>query len=211
MPVGDRATGAGARITLRARVALVSMRLVAWLSRSTGRGAGSIIGGRVALVISQGLIGALARGLEIAVGSGTNGKTTTTRLLVEALGGADEVATSPAGSNMHAGIVTALGRRTRFSRAVLEVDEGYLPQIIAELDPAVVVLLNLSRDQLDRVGEVRMIANRWREALGHSSGAVVANADDPLVVYAASSAARVYWVGMGNPWRLDAYHCPNCD
>jgi len=199
------------RLALRARVALLAMHFASWLSRKTGHGDGSIIGGRVALLISPKLIGVLARHLEIAVVSGTNGKTTTTRLLAEALGGTDEVATSQTGSNMHAGIVTALGRSAHYSRAVLEVDEGYLPQIIAELDPAVVVLLNLSRDQLDRVGEVRMIANRWRVALGDATGAVIANADDPLVVFAASSAARVHWVGMGGSWRLDAYHCPNCN
>lgn len=187
------------------------MRLTAALSRRTGRGDGSIIGGRVALVIYPDLIRALARKMEIAVVSGTNGKTTTTRLLTEALGGTDEVATSETGSNMHAGIVTALGRGARSDTAVLEVDEGYLPRIIAELDPKVIVLLNLSRDQLDRVGEVRMTANRWRHALGDATGVVIANADDPLVVYAASAAGRVVWVGMGGLWRLDAYHCPRCD
>ena len=209
--IGDGVTTSSKSIVVRARFALLAMHFAAWLSRRTGRGDGSIIGGRIALLIYPGLIAALASHLEIAVISGTNGKTTTTRLLVEALGGTDEVATSQTGSNMHAGIVTALGRRAHYSKAVLEVDEGYLPQIIAELDPAVVVLLNLSRDQLDRVGEVRMIANRWREAIGGASGVVIANADDPLVVFAASSGARVHWVGMGNPWRLDAYHCPNCN
>jgi len=200
--IGDTHDSQPRRLALRARAALLTMHLAAGLSRGTGRGDGSIIGGRAALIIYPELIAALAKGLEIAVISGTNGKTTTTRLLVEALGGTDEVATSPTGSNMHAGIVTALGRRGRFTRAVLEVDEGYLPQIIGEMNPEVVVLLNLSRDQLDRVAEVRMIANHWRAALGDATGAIVANADDPLVVF--------YWVGMGSPWRLDAYHCPNC-
>jgi len=194
----------------RARVALIAMHIAGALSRLTGRGDGSIIGGRVALLIYPDLIAALAGDREIAVVSGTNGKTTTTRLLTEALGGIRVVATSPTGSNMNAGIVTALGRRKGYARAVLEVDEGYLPQIIAQLDPKVIVLLNLSRDQLDRVGEVRMIANRWRSAIGEASGAIIANADDPLVVFAASAAGRVHWVGMGSIWRGDAYHCPNC-
>jgi CobQ-like glutamine amidotransferase family enzyme len=112
---------------------------------------------------------------------------------------------------MPAGIVTALGARGFAKTAVLEVDEGYVPQLIDELHPSVIVLLNLSRDQLDRVGEVRMIANRWRQALNDTAAIVVANADDPLVAYAASSAARVFWVGMGSSWHRDAYHCPNCD
>jgi CobQ-like glutamine amidotransferase family enzyme len=75
----------------------------------------------------------------------------------------------------------------------------------------VVVLLNLSRDQLDRVSEVRMVANRWRRALSEIETTVVANADDPLVVWAAGTAAKVIWVSAGLLWRGDATGCPACD
>ena len=75
---------------------------------------------------------------------------------------------------------------------MLEVDEGYLGQLMEETRPAVVVLLNLSRDQLDRIAEVRMLADGGASArvLGQPAGApgkVVANADDPMVVWAASA------------------------
>ena len=94
---------------------------------------------------------------------------------------------------------------------MLEVDEGLLPKAVAGLHPSVVLLLNLSRDQLDRIGEVRIHAQRWRAALeGAPSTAVVANSDDPLVVWAAGLARQVTWVGTGQRWRLDAYSCPNC-
>src|SRR4029077_8304572 len=73
-------------------------------------------------------------------------------------------------------------------------------------------LLNLSRDQLDRVGEVRMVAARWRAALtGVTDTTVVANADDPLVVWGAQSASRVVWVAAGQLWRQDAVGCPVCE
>jgi UDP-N-acetylmuramyl tripeptide synthase len=71
-------------------------------------------------------------------------------------------------------------------------------------------LLNLSRDQLDRSNEVRMIATRWQGALAGVSGTVVANADDPLVVYGAQSASSVLWVAGGMRWRFDAAGCPVC-
>jgi UDP-N-acetylmuramyl tripeptide synthase len=94
---------------------------------------------------------------------------------------------------------------------VLEVDEGHLPRAIAETRPIAAVLLNLSRDQLDRVGEVRRHADRWREALSKSPGTtVVANADDPLVVWAAQGASEILWVGTHHGWRSDATSCPAC-
>ena len=75
-----------------------------------------------------------------------------------------------------------------------------------------VVLLNLSRDQLDRTNEVRMVAGNWRAALAAAPHAtVVANADDPLVVWAAGAAAKVRWVAVGLGWQLDAVGCPSCE
>ena len=64
--------------------------------------------------------------------------------------------------------------------------------------PKVVVLLNLSRDQMDRAAEIWLLARRWREALAHAPGCrVVANADDPLVAWAASSAPAGHLGGRG--------------
>ena len=95
------------------------------------------------------------------------------------------------------------------ARAVLEVDEVYLPRVLAATSAAAVVLLNLSRDQLDRTNEVRMVAGRWRAALAAAPHThVVANADDPLVVWGAGAARDVHWVGAGLRWQLDAVGCP---
>jgi lipid II isoglutaminyl synthase (glutamine-hydrolysing) len=144
--------------------------------------------------------------------TGTNGKTTTTRLVTVGLcAGGDAVVSNETGSNMPPGLVAALAGSTA-PRAALEVDEGYLPRVLTATGAAAVVLLNLSRDQLDRTNEVRMVAGRWRAALAAAPHThVVANADDPLVVWGAGAARHVHWVGAGLRWRLDAVGCPSCE
>ena len=195
----------------RARVAAGAAVTVSAASRWLGRGEGSVIGGRVGLLLEPELLGQLAAGRPVALVSGTNGKTTTTRLLAAALARAGPVATSTAGANLPPGLAVALARSPAGAPAVLEVDEAYLGAVGQAVAPRVVALLNLSRDQLDRVGEVRMVANRWRRALPGLETTVVANADDPLVVWAAGAAAKVVWVAAGLLWQSDAVGCPACD
>ncbi|MGA2037157.1 MAG: MurT ligase domain-containing protein, partial [Acidimicrobiales bacterium] len=196
----------------RARLAGRAALYVSSVSRRLHLGGGSVIGGRVGLMIDPELLGVLARGRTVALVSGTNGKTTTTRLLAAALGGPSRVATSTAGANLPSGLVTALIASAPEAPAVLEVDESYLANVADAVEPAVVALLNLSRDQLDRVSEVRMVAARWRAALvGRERTVVVANADDPLVAWAALGAPRVVWVAAGQLWHADAVGCPACE
>ncbi|HYA68936.1 MAG TPA: Mur ligase family protein, partial [Acidimicrobiales bacterium] len=181
-------------------------------SRRLHLGGGSVIGGRVGLFIDPDLLRALGATRRVALVSGTNGKTTTTKLLAAALGGPPGVATSPTGANLPAGMATALASAPPRATAVLEVDEGYLGWAAEALAPEVVVLLNLSRDQLDRMNEVRMVAARWRAMTkGLRAATVVANADDPLVAWAAGPSARVIWVAGGQRWRQDAVGCPACE
>ena len=112
---------------------------------------------------------------------------------------------------MPAGHVAALASARSAPLAALEVDEAYLAQVLDEVHPEVVVLLNLSRDQLDRMSEVRMLAQRWQDALfEYPETLVVANADDPLVAFAARRAAKVCWVAGGLAWSEDATGCPAC-
>jgi lipid II isoglutaminyl synthase (glutamine-hydrolysing) len=200
-----------ASLPVRTRVAVGAGLAVAGLSRRVGTGEGSVIGGRVLLAVDRGALERLAAGRTIALVSGTNGKTTTTRMLAAALETRGAVVTNSTGANLMSGLVTTLAKGDAAAPAVLEVDEGLVPKAVAVLHPSVVLLLNLSRDQLDRIGEVRIHAQRWRAALEAApSTTVVANADDPLVVWAAGLARRVTWVGTGQRWRLDAYSCPNC-
>jgi len=196
---------------LRARLAAGAVVAVSGVSRRLGLGGGSVIGGRVGLLVEPELLARLAAGRLVALVSGTNGKTTTTHLLAAALGGAGAVATSAAGANLPPGLAVALAGAPAGTPAVLEVDEAYLGMVAEATGPRVVVLLNLSRDQLDRVSEVRMVAERWRRALAGVETTVVANADDPLVVWAAGTAAKVIWVAAGGLWQGDAGGCPSCD
>ncbi len=195
---------------MRSQLALVATRAVNATSRRLGRGAGTVAGGRAGLAVDPLLLEHLSLSRQIALVTGTNGKTTTTRLLTVALG--EGVISNETGSNMPPGHVAALAGDRSAAQAVLEVDEIYLPRVLAATRAGCVVLLNLSRDQLDRTNEVRMVAGRWRAALAaapHTT--VVANADDPLVVWGAGAAAHVKWVGAGLGWRLDAIGCPSCD
>ncbi len=202
-------------IPMRTRVAALAVHGVNVLSRVSGRGSGTVAGGRVGLALDPAIIRNLTAGKTVALVSGTNGKTTTSRLLVAALGGGHDhsVAWNDTGANMPAGHVAALVHRPRARIAVLEVDESYLDHLLEVTRPEVVILLNLSRDQLDRVAEVRLLAERWRKAFEGQDGdgpVVVANADDPMVVWAAGPARRIWWVGAGQVWREDAVGCPAC-
>lgn len=197
----------------RTRLAAALGEVTSATSRLLGRGGGSVIGAKVTLALAPKALDELAAGRRIAVVSGTNGKSTTTALLAAACSaGGHTVASNIEGSNLRSGIVALLGsRRARGTDlAVLEIDELTLPSLLPSFDAPVVVLLNLSRDQLDRFGEVRTVAASWRKALGAQAVTVVANADDPLVVYGAGTATDVTFVGVGLRWRQDAASCPNC-
>lgn len=196
---------------LRARAAVAIGRAIAGASRIVHLGSGSVIGGRVSLALEPDLLARLTAGRVVVLVSATNGKTTTTRLLTAALGRDREVVSNSLGANMPPGHVAALGGADPTATAVLEVDERWLPKVMAATRPTVVVLLNLSRDQLDRSHEVRKVAERWRAALTETPPrCVVANADDPLVAWAATGSPDVRWVGTGAGWRGDAVGCPAC-
>jgi UDP-N-acetylmuramyl tripeptide synthase len=165
--------------------------------------------GYVALKFAPKLLDDALRDRRVCFVSGTNGKTTTTALIAAAMG--PSTISNRDGANLPAGWATALLDAPPAAPAVLEVDEAYLPAALSHATAAVVVLLNLSRDQLDRHSETRMLAQRWRDALARFPKArVVANVDDPLVVYAAESANDVTWVEGGAYWHVDATTCPSC-
>jgi lipid II isoglutaminyl synthase (glutamine-hydrolysing) len=197
---------------MRARLATTVGGAAATVSRLAGKGDGSVIGGIIGLRLEPDLLSLLATGRQVVLVTGTNGKTTTTRLITAALGSCGQkIASNVYGANMEAGLTSALSREPDAPFAVLETDEKYIPAMIKATQPKVVVLLNLSRDQMDRAAEIWMLARRWRQALAAAPGtSVVANADDPLVAWAASSASSVSWVAAGQRWREDSWCCPHC-
>ena len=169
---------------------------VGTLSRRLGRGGGSVIGGRAILAVDPHALGHLAAGHAVGVVSGTNGKTTTTSLLCSALATAGPVVTNLLGANLPPGLAAALAAGPPGAPAALEVDEAWLGRVVDATAPRVAVLLNLTRDQLDRNNEVRRLAAAWRTIFaGRVGTAVVANADDPLVAWAAGAAPDVCWGG----------------
>jgi len=161
--------------------------------------------------------------LKFARRAAENGEGETLGLLTEALDHAER-ATAELRELAHGILPEALtrgGLRTGLdalaSRMPLPVKNsvsvGRLSAVVEATRPEVVVLLNLSRDQLDRMEEVRSTASRWREGLSLDAAArttVVANADDPIVVAAVPENAKTVWVGAGLRWRDDAATCPWC-
>lgn len=198
------------KMTVRGRAALGAGGAARWASRVTGRGAGAMIGGLVAMTLDRSILRQLGRGRRTVIVTGTNGKSTTTRMLAAALSTtARDVATNSEGANMDAGLVAALSAARTAPLAALEVDEMHVPHISDALDPTAIVLLNLSRDQLDRVGEINHIERTLRSGLARHPGAVVvANCDDVLVTSAAYDCPKVVWVAAGGSWANDSVSCP---
>jgi len=197
---------------LRLSLAARAGALASQLSQAAGKGRGETIQGRVILGIEPDALQKLSVGRDIILVSGTNGKTTTTAFLARILSdGTDEnVSTSEFGANMSAGIATVLAARPRNRYVVLECDELYLPAMCAALRPKVVVLLNLSRDQLHRTGEVRKVANLWRGSFTGDEMTFVINRDDPFLEYAVADAGHVLRVTFGGRKHPDAATCPSC-
>src|SRR6201993_4773434 len=196
-------------VTARARVALAAGATARWAARVTGRGAGAMIGGLVAMTLDRSLLRQLGEGRRTVLVTGTNGKSTTTRMTSAALAALGAVATNSTGANMDAGLIAALASARDAEYAALEVDEMHLPHVADAVSPRVMVLLNLSRDQLDRVGEINAIEQALRQGLArHPDAVVVANCDDVLMTSAAYDCPNVVWVAAGGGWANDSVSCP---
>jgi lipid II isoglutaminyl synthase (glutamine-hydrolysing) len=174
-----------------------------------------MIGGLVAMTLDRSILRQLGAGRRTVVVTGTNGKSTTTRMAAAALatmgpkGPQSRVATNAEGANMDAGLVAALAADRSAGLAALEVDEMHVPHVSDAVDPSVVVLLNLSRDQLDRVGEINVIERTLRAGLArHPNAVVIANCDDVLMTSAAYDSPNVVWVAAGGAWANDSVSCP---
>jgi lipid II isoglutaminyl synthase (glutamine-hydrolysing) len=168
-----------------------------------------MIGGLVAMTLDRSILRQLGAGRRTVVITGTNGKSTTTRMTAAALGTLGPVATNAEGANMDAGLVAALAADRGAALAALEVDEMHVPHVLDAVEAAVIILLNLSRDQLDRVGEINVIERTLRAGLArHPTAIVVANCDDVLMTSAAYDCPNVVWVAASGAWANDSVSCP---
>ena len=178
-------------MNLRLAAAIVAGKAVGAAARRSGRG-GTALPGLVAARIDRDLVASLGRQIPRRVlVTGTNGKTTTSRMVASVLESAGlECLHNREGSNMVRGFASTLlqqagpgGKLRRHDVGLFETDEATLPAAVDALDPEVIAFTNLFRDQLDRYGEVDSVAQIWREALARADRrcTLVLNADDPLV------------------------------
>src|SRR3954470_18331672 len=160
-------------------------RAVGALSRSSGRGGGTTLPGRLLVRMAPDAIDRLAESLDRGSGgvSSTNAKTTTAGMIASILAvSGREPVHNRAGSNMHWGVATALLEQSG-DEGLFELDEAWLPRVAPHLRPRLLVLGNLFRDQLDRYGELERLADEWAALVGRLEGSCefALNADDPLV------------------------------
>lgn len=222
MPPNLATPAATATLPLSSRVRLWAATRIgdaaAIASRLAGRGSGASVRGQILTRLAPDAFAQLLQGRRIVAISGTNGKTTTTHLLAAAVRAglgpdANRLVTNADGANLHYGIASALSQQRHADIAVIETDERVVSDMIGNARPELLVLLNFSRDQLDRHHEIKALGRSWRvalEAAGAAGPTIVANSCDPLVVWAAGTAARVIWVETATVWSADAALCPAC-
>jgi UDP-N-acetylmuramyl tripeptide synthase len=217
------------------------VRAAGALSRLARRGGGTTLPGKLLWKLDPGAIDELAARLpqgSVAV-SATNGKTTTTAMVAEILRPHLRVAHNDSGANLVSGVASTLLRARGAELGLFEVDEGALAEVVRRVRPKALLLGNLFRDQLDRYGELELVAGRWRDALaGRDDVVTVVNGDDPQVGSLARPGGRVFGlddprvarpalqhaadskfcIRCGTPYtyaaayvgHLGDYRCPNC-
>jgi UDP-N-acetylmuramyl tripeptide synthase len=215
---------------MRRTAAVWAGKATATLSRITRRGGGTTLPGDIARAIDPDVLRKLSKDLThgSAVITGTNGKTTTARLISWMLEGAGHrVVTNRAGANLIFGATAAAldsagaDGRLRGDWGVFEIDEASLKFAIDEIQPRVAIVLNLFRDQLDRYGELESIAKKIESALTEmpEGGRALLNADDPRVAEIGLNLPNPpLWFGLDDtsvaarelPHAADARTCPRC-
>ena len=228
------------RLPVPLAVEIAAARAVAGLSRAVGAGGGTTVPGKLLWKLDPGAIDLLAARLPVgsAVLSATNGKTTTAAMAADILRGRYRLAHNRSGANLLSGVASTLLSAGDAELGLLEVDEGALPEAVERVHPRVICLGNLFRDQLDRYGELELVAERWRAAVSSLPPDVrlVVNADDPqlsLFEHATTfgiddpsvgrhalqhASDSTHCVRCGTPYdyaaayigHLGDYHCPNC-
>ncbi|HLF71379.1 MAG TPA: MurT ligase domain-containing protein [Dehalococcoidia bacterium] len=200
----------------RTIAAVFASKAAAIATRAVGRGGGTALPGLIALRLDEGIVYSAASrlGKGCVLITGTNGKTTASRLIAAtARESGLDVTANTSGSNLMRGLASTLGpihfdlgyKQYSANRlGVFEVDEAVVPAALVALRPRVAVFTNLFRDQLDRYGEVEAVAQRWREALAAAPAdlRLVLNADDPAVAGLGEGREHVTYFGVDDK-RLD--------
>ena len=215
------------KITLRAIMAIALCKFLRALSRLLHRG-GTAMPGYWAIKLCPTLLSTLSVEVRTVAVTGTNGKTTCSRMIEEAFRNAGyDYFANRSGANLMSGITTefvmncTLGGRMKKHYAVIECDEAAARTVFAQLQPEVIVVTNLFRDQLDRYGEITHTLNNIRHGIhGVRSATLCLNADCSLTASLAEdeSGHRIWWYGIDQSAELravqtllsDASHCIHC-
>jgi lipid II isoglutaminyl synthase (glutamine-hydrolysing) len=207
---------------VRLQLEIALARAAGRVSRLAGRGGGTTLPGKILATLDPAALGMLAARLPrgSALVSATNGKTTTAAIVSEILGGRVRLAHNRAGANLVSGVASALLAAPDAELGLFEVDEGAFPDVAGRVRPHAVCLGNLFRDQLDRYGELELVAERWRSALVHlgPAASIVVNVDDPLLADIARGRANAVRFGLDDPsvarerlpHAADSKHCRTC-
>jgi lipid II isoglutaminyl synthase (glutamine-hydrolysing) len=192
---------------VRPRVPLIAgiaaARVAAALSRLVGAGGGTTVPGKLLAKLDPTAVDRLAARLPLgtALVSATNGKTTTAAMTAEILAPRARLAHNRSGANLVSGVASTLLAESGDEIGLFEVDEGAFPEVARRVRPRAVCLGNLFRDQLDRYGELELIAERWRSAVRElpESTVLIANGDDPQVGDLARERPGAVVFGLDDP------------
>jgi UDP-N-acetylmuramyl tripeptide synthase len=201
---------------------LLLARAAGRLSRLAGRGGGTTVPGKLLWKLDAGAIDTLAARLPrgAALVSATNGKTTTAAMVAEILKPRVRLAHNTSGANLVSGVASTLIDAGDAELGLFEVDEAALPEIARRVRPRALCLGNLFRDQLDRYGELELLADRWRGAVQELGDDVllVVNGDDPQVGDLARAREGAVVFGLDDPRHAqpalqhaaDSKYCVRC-
>jgi len=215
-------------VDLKLTLAILIGKLVSSINKIKGTGA-TAAPGLYALKIDPNLVSKITQKnkLQSIIVSGTNGKTTTSRLISEILSTKFKLIHNRQGSNLLRGVASTLISQSSLAGDInadlclWEADEASLTSIAENTNPKAVVLLNLFRDQLDRYGEIDTTRKKWQTVLGslNKDCTLISNADDPNInfISKATKAKKVFF-GIGTQKInlpdieniADVKFCPNC-
>lgn len=208
---------------------IILCKTISIISKLFKFGHGSTWPGHIALKLNPNFIGQILKKskTKIILVTGTNGKTTTAKLLQTILEESNQkVFINSSGANLLNGIASSIILKSNFvgnlnfDYAIFEVDENTLPQITKKIEPDFIIALNLFRDQLDRYGEINTVAKNWKMAYQHlSKTEFVLNSDDPQIAYLGEGfKSKTHYFGLNDrkfeyeiqQHVADSILCPKC-
>ena len=199
---------------LQTRLAVLVCKASGAVLRRLGRG-GTNLPGKLALKIDKNILGELSRGVKVTVVTGTNGKTTTSRMIEQAFADAGlKYFSNKSGANLLTGIIavfaqhSTLSGKCPYTHALIECDEAAFRKTSEYLPVECLVVNNIFRDQLDRYGEITHTLNAIREGITHVPNATLClNADCSLTASLADSVPnKIVWFGVNVPIYKETAH-----